>query len=164
MSVIDDLTKIGKAIFSLRKGLRKTPTGEEDAKNKRSLGIDQFISAKNPLIKSIAGSGLLAGVKAILAAIRGAYRVTAGQASPMFRFALHDWAIGLLTGAMADIQRVLQDEVLKKSSAGGEALALEGTVKTLIGEVKGMQGEQQEFMKDNKNLGKTLGADISKPA
>ena len=167
-TVIDYFTNI---FFSKRKDTTTTVgTGGRipTARVQKSFTIDEFFSATKPILDKITdkgpfgffkrsiGGGALSGVKAILQLVGAAYARTAGIASPMFRFALADWAIGLLTQAQADIQSIISDEVLKKSEAGQEAVTLEGIVKNLAGEAKEFQTDHQNTIKDNKSLGKSL--------
>ena len=112
-------------------------------------------TSKNP--------GGLNGIVALLKMITGLFGSTAGNSSPMFRMAIADWAVGVLTQASAMIEHVLQDSVLKKSPLRGMAENLSGVVKGLLGIVKGFFSEQQGFVQSNKELGKNL-QEPAKPA
>lgn len=123
---------------------------------------DSFFSSNVPLIKDLPQTGVVASVRQLLQQLNKVFGGSSTNASPTFRFALHDWALGVLVQCATLLQGFLSNADVKQTPEGKAAVALEALVHALIGSIKTFNSFWLEVIKQVKNLGK-LFQELMKP-
>lgn len=138
-----------------------TPPGIASAGNDSFTASDKKTDKKDK--DETSAKGIVAAVKAMLLRLLQMFIASASNANPLFRISLHETALKMLGGALAQIQNVLSDKNLEGTNVLSEATNLNATLKFLTGNSQSSMEEQKETQKSYMTLNKEM-ATLAKPA